>query len=67
MANLANRDLIEQEIKALNRQYEESLKNGDQFSVLREIRDRLRILQSKLSTPDDQGTGGGADSPPSAI
>lgn len=39
---------IEERIQELTQQYENALKKGEEFSVLKEIRDQLRQLHQQL-------------------
>lgn len=39
---------IRQQIEALNEQYETALKSGEEFSMLKNIRDQLKLLQLQL-------------------
>ena len=45
-----NADLLRQQIETLNEQYDMALRNGDEFSILRNIREQLKLLQQHLST-----------------
>ncbi len=43
-----NRNYIKEQIGVLNQQYEEALRKGKEFSILREIREKLRELKKML-------------------
>lgn len=47
--------MLEQRIEALTKQYEEGLKNGTEFSVLKDIRDQLKLLKKSLGASNDPG------------
>jgi len=44
-----NRTKLEVEIQLLNEQYETALEKGEEFSVLREIKDRLKELKDQIA------------------
>lgn len=47
--------MLEQRIETLTKQYEEGLKNGTEFSVLKDIRDQLKFLKKSLGNSNDPG------------
>ncbi|HEX7903032.1 MAG TPA: hypothetical protein VF487_04055 [Chitinophagaceae bacterium] len=51
-----NADLLRQQIETLNEQYDMALKNGDEFSILRNIREQLKSLQHLLSNGNNNGS-----------
>lgn len=40
---------LQNRIQELTRQYEKALQNGEEFSVLKEIRDELRLLTQQMN------------------
>lgn len=53
--------LIRQQIKTLNEQYDMALKNGDEFSILRTIREQLKSLQQLLANGNSDGNDNSKD------
>jgi hypothetical protein len=48
MAESAKKNSLEAQIDALNREYDALLERGAEFSVLRDIKDRVKALKSQL-------------------
>ena len=53
--------LIRQQIETLNEQYDMALKNGDEFSILRNIREQLKSLQHLLANGNNNGNDNSED------
>ena len=53
--------LIRQQIETLNEQYDMALKNGDEFSILRNIREQLKSLQQLLANGNSDGNDNRGD------
>lgn len=53
--------LIRQQIETLNEQYDMALKNGDEFSILRNIREQLKSLQHLLANGNSEGNDNSED------
>ena len=49
---------LQNRIQELTRKYENALQNGEEFSVLKEIRDELRLLTQQMNG-DGNGNGDG--------
>lgn len=47
---------LQNRIQELTRKYEKALQNGEEFSVLKEIRDELRLLTQQMNG-DGNGDG----------
>lgn len=45
-----NKNQLEAQVQLLNQQYEAALENGEEFSVLRQIKDRLKELKDQLQS-----------------
>ena len=44
-----NTSHLEKQVQLLNQQYEAALESGEEFSVLREIKDRLHQLKDQIT------------------
>lgn len=50
MAEAVKKNSLEAQIAALNQEYDALLERGAEFSVLREIKDRIKALRSQLAS-----------------
>jgi prefoldin subunit 5 len=48
MAETVKKNSLEAQIEALNQEYDALLERGAEFSVLREIKDRIKALKSQF-------------------